>query len=720
MKPSLLLRAGSLSLLAFAATVCGAYAQSTILWDAGGGANKNWSTTSNWNPNGTADGNYIQFVDAGKGNSTTVGNIVDQNTTIESLTYRQTINNTATPPAISDYSANWQVMNINTGVTLTLNAAGTAPTNILMVGRDESGPFVTNAKIQGEGSMVIEETGSNIWVNNPTNSSSIVGYSVLDMSGLGSFSANVNNVEVGTRGTSNAKSLGLLALAADNTVTANAVIVGSTEGVANGTGTTLTSSLQLGRTNDLNVDNMYIGAASGAVQNRSSGEMKFQTFGSGPTPEVVIRAKDGTGRANLIVGKTGASSGTTIAGTVDFTGGTVDALLNDLFIGVSTTAVVTGSLSMDEGSIDATTVRLGYTNTGGGSTGQLTGNLNVSGGTFLAGSMILAASQGTNNQPVTGNLNVSGTGAVTITNNLTMGNWGSSSFVGALIANVSITGGSLTVNGNIAEGTGPGQLTSNLTLNGGMLDMTGGTITNLTNFNLQSGTLKDLAQFNAGAAVTKSTSGTVTYEGTNAYTGATTVSLGTLLVNGSLTSSAVTVQSGGTLGGSGTLGQSVTVQSGGNLAPGTSPGSLTVGGVNLQSGADLTMELAGATSGTSYDQLVVNGTVNLNSDSGVGADLLMTLSYAPSIAQTFTLISNDGVDAITGSFATINGVAFGPGNTFNLTYNSATYGFQLSYTGGTGNDLVASVTAIPEPSTWLLLALGLTVVVTLRRRSTVE
>ena len=43
--------------------------------------------------------------------------------------------------------------------------------------------------------------------------------------------------------------------------------------------------------------------------------------------EVVIRAKDGTGRANLIVGKTGASAGTTIAGTVDFTGGTVDALV---------------------------------------------------------------------------------------------------------------------------------------------------------------------------------------------------------------------------------------------------------------------------------------------------------------------------------------------------------------------------------------------------------
>jgi autotransporter-associated beta strand protein len=378
---------------------------------------------------------------------------------------------------------------------------------------------------------------------------------------------------------------------------------------------------------------------------------------------------------------------------------------------------------MDEGSIDATTVRLGYTGATG-STGLATGNLNVSGGSFLADSMILAASQGGNNQPVTGNLNVSGTGAVTVTNDLTMGNWGSSSYVGALTANVSITGGSLTVNGNLAEGAGGGasRIISTVTLDGGTLDMTSGTMTNITNFNLQSGTLKNLAQFNAGATVTKSTSGTVAYEGTIAYTGTTNVSEGTLRVNGNLSSSKVTVASGATLAGSGTIGQTITVAAGGNLAPGNSAGLLTTGSISLAGGADLTMEINGTTAGTQHDKLAVTGAVNLNSDSGLGADLVLSLGFAPStVGQTFNLISNDGADAIAGFFGSINGGAFGPGNTFNLTYNSASYGFQLFYNGEGlsttgGNDLVLSLIVIPEPGTCALFGIGLCAVLFASRR----
>jgi autotransporter-associated beta strand protein len=84
--------------------------------------------------------------------------------------------------------------------------------------------------------------------------------------------------------------------------------------------------------------------------------------------------------------------------------------------------------------------------------------------------------------------------------------------------------------------------------------------------------------------------GTQTLSGANAYTGATTVSNGTLRVNGSLGSGAALTVAGGTLGGSGSIGRSVTVQSGGTLAPGTTNlGTLTIasaltlnpGGTNL-------------------------------------------------------------------------------------------------------------------------------------------
>lgn len=60
----------------------------------------------------------------------------------------------------------------------------------------------------------------------------------------------------------------------------------------------------------------------------------------------------------------------------------------------------------------------------------------------------------------------------------------------------------------------------------------------------------------------KTNRGTLTINTTNNFTGATTVSNGTLLVHGALNASAITVRSGGTIGGNGILGNSVTVSSG--------------------------------------------------------------------------------------------------------------------------------------------------------------
>jgi hypothetical protein len=78
--------------------------------------------------------------------------------------------------------------------------------------------------------------------------------------------------------------------------------------------------------------------------------------------------------------------------------------------------------------------------------------------------------------------------------------------------------------------------------------------------------------------------------------------------------------------------------------------------------------------GTGYDQLSVTGTVNL-----AGATLNVNLAFTPALGSAFTLIQNDGTDAMVGTFA---GLA--QGATFLLEGMT----FQISYVGGTGNDVV--------------------------------
>ncbi len=89
--------------------------------------------------------------------------------------------------------------------------------------------------------------------------------------------------------------------------------------------------------------------------------------------------------------------------------------------------------------------------------------------------------------------------------------------------------------------------------------------------------------------------------------------------------------------------------------------------------------LNGTTAGSGYDQLSVTGTVNL-----AGATLNVNLTFTPAVGSAFTLIQNDGKDAVVGTFA---GLAQGA----TLVLDGMT--FQISYVGGTGNDVVLTRTA---------------------------
>lgn len=175
-------------------------------------------------------------------------------------------------------------------------------------------------------------------------------------------------------------------------------------------------------------------------------------------------------------------------------------------------------------------------------------------------------------------------------------------------------------------------------------------------------------------------------QGTHSYTGATEVYSSLFVAGDNSSSSLTTVHSGASLGSWGTLG-AVKVESGGSLI--ASNYRLTSGDVKLDSGAKF--QISVIVSSFSANLLSVNGTVDLS-----GAILNASLNYgvAPAVGSVFTLIENDGTDAITGTFA---GLVEGA----SLTLSNQK--FHISYVGGTGNDVVLiaegpTSTSTPTPS----------------------
>jgi hypothetical protein len=170
------------------------------------------------------------------------------------------------------------------------------------------------------------------------------------------------------------------------------------------------------------------------------------------------------------------------------------------------------------------------------------------------------------------------------------------------------------------------------------------------------------------------------------YTDATSVG-GTLRLDGTLAStSEVTVEPDGTLQGNGATAGPIVVESGGTLSPGASPGSLASAGLTFESDATFVVELNGPVAGTGYDQITVTGPVALNN-----ATLTVSLGFTPDNGQAFTIIAQQGDDAVSGTFN-----ALPEGSTFLI--NGTEFG--ITYVGGDGHDVVliaapGSVTPLP-------------------------
>lgn len=105
---------------------------------------------------------------------------------------------------------------------------------------------------------------------------------------------------------------------------------------------------------------------------------------------------------------------------------------------------------------------------------------------------------------------------------------------------------------------------------------------------------------------------------------------------------------------------------------------ITVDNLALANTTYLSLGLNGTSAGVDQDAVFVNGSVALN-----GAALNLDVGYNAAVNDSFVLVSNDGSDAVSGTFAGLSeGAAF----------NASGYLMTITYAGGDGNDVVATVT----------------------------
>lgn len=637
--------------------------------------------------------------------------------------------------------------NANFDSTVTIGAGQALTVNgNLRIGIANTVKTQTRAIFTGPGSLVVDNTSAIFESGLQTATSLIDGATApfdsnansntvtSDFSGLGSFSTNVNEFRVAQGLNVNST---LTLSNTSNAITANTVNVANSGNWNSGTGTMILGA----GVNTIAANNLFIGVGKGV------GTLRFASQTAGSPGTVVIGGKT-TAKINITVGSSlNTSTGAVPTGTLDLRGHMATVTAGSLIIGKRSSSGgggTTGTVYFDGGAFTADTVEIGTMsgNAGSSSPGPTaSGQLIISGGTFTVnsgGSFTLATYANTNTFGI-----ASGT--------------------------LTLTGGTLITNVDILEGGGADSTLTNtvstINLNGGTLDMTGhhiGSATNtINNLNLAAGTLKDVGEINGGAAITKTTTGTLILQGDSGYSGTTSVSAGTFLVSnnpsgtGSATgSNDVSVSSGATFGGNGRVAGNVTLVAGATLAPGgnatsiaanatglsTDTGTLSIAG-NLDVVASSTLAFQVTTAGThgltatfdpvtnrlssvsgtstdgGNDRLIVSGTFGLDAASAITVTL--GSGFSGGYQSVFDLIDWSGADMSLAYYDDGDGIRTG-GSTENALFaldlpdlmalNSSWF-WDVSQFGSTG-----VIAIVPEPGRGMLLLAGLATLI-LRRRS---
>lgn len=422
-----------------------AAAPGTLVW-TNGFSDVNWSSSLNWT-NLTSGGNGppgvsndVVFTNLSvAAASGTVDNIVNGNTTINSLTFENT--------------NGFHTTQIGSGQTLTIAGSGG-----LLVGTEtDLGPAASvYTTINGaNGMLIVSNSSASVIVRQASATAGSALKATLDLSGLGNFQADISRVELGALG-NNARPCGILYLARTNSIIASgatpAVILGGQGGTAGGNGGN-GSYLYLGQTNAIFANGISIGTVK-----QGGCFIGFNPALTNASPSAVFRAPDGVSPVPQWFIADSESSGGTVntGGTVDFSNGSIDALVDNLTVARSSTGSgngdPTGTFTFTAGTLNIGTLQIGLQGSSGANYATATVNVNGSGQLIIGTNLTLAqVAGGTGASGTSGTLNVNG-GTVQATNILGGGG----------IATINLNSGIMDLQGNDPF---PGDLSGISTLN---------------------------------------------------------------------------------------------------------------------------------------------------------------------------------------------------------------------------------------------------------------
>jgi autotransporter-associated beta strand protein len=383
---------------------------STIAWNGPGAGLNIWSAAGNWSPAEVPETlDDVKFYDAGASGVviSNINNAVDANFggRISSLQYANTNGNHTT------FIAPGQTFSVT-------GAKG------LVVGTetDNGSSQAVFSTITGSGGQFVLSNPSTDLIVRQGSATNGSQRATLDLSGLGTFTATINQVLVGFVGPVN-RATGTLYLGKTNNISVNGSPgIGLADNNSNSGGQNL---LYLGLVNSIFADSIIIGRQKGTAT------LKFNPMFANPT--ALFRGSDGLSRVsswNIADNSLQSASSSSGLGTNDFSGGTVDAMVDTMIVGKSqktTGANSTGVLTFTSGTLDINTLQIGFQAQSGATSAGI------------------------------GRVNMNGTGAVLVVNSVlelghTSGGAGTSNTFGVL----SLSGGAFAQLTSVAAGAGSG------------------------------------------------------------------------------------------------------------------------------------------------------------------------------------------------------------------------------------------------------------------------